>query len=109
MALPKKNRIKKQSEFAEVLRAGKRFRGVFLSIVFIRKTTKGVNVAVVVPSKIIPKATARNRLKRMILEEVYRFIKEKKSLSLIVYLNKNTAKEDIKKEIRFLFNKIDLD
>ena len=109
MALPKENRLVKKSEIDQVLREGKAVKGSFL---FIRtkKNEKGPRFVFLIPKSKFPKASERNRLRRILSEAAKRYIIDKPDLryDVIVLLNKRTEEhsiyEDMSKTLEYICN-----
>jgi ribonuclease P protein component len=66
MTLPLRNRLKKQKDFEEVFSKGKTVKGSFFFCKIQKHSGAFLRFAVVVPAKVAPLATVRNRLKRQI-------------------------------------------
>ena len=70
MALPKKQRIKRKIDFEKIFSQGKTVQNGFFFIYVLKNQLSFNRFAVIVSSKISPEATARNKIRRQILEVV---------------------------------------
>lgn len=70
-AFKREQRLRKYSEFRTVKKEGRKFAGIFLLLSF-RPNNRPLNrIGISVPKKIFPKASLRNRLRRLV-REAYR-------------------------------------
>lgn len=67
MAFPLRNRLKKQKDFEEAFAKGKTVKGSFFFVKVLFRGKGPFRCAVVVSSKISPKAVVRNRLRRRLV------------------------------------------
>lgn len=70
MALPKKNVLRKKLDFDKVFKEGRAVKGSFLLIRYIKRDSAFSRFGVVVSTKVSKKAVRRNRLRRIIMEEL---------------------------------------
>lgn len=95
MALSPKNRLTKKTDFDAVFREGKTVRGSFLFIKARLNRTGVPRIGFLISKNLIPKAVARNRLKRVLGEAARVYIKNKKgeSYDLAVVLKKKETED----------------
>ncbi len=72
--LPKRERLRKPSEFRRVYESGKRFEGRFMTVFILPSKTEFQRFGVTASKKAIGNAVARNRVKRL-LRETFRLNK----------------------------------
>lgn len=106
MALPKKNIISKDKEFRSVFEKGKTVKGSFL-FVRIKDNDLGIpRFAFVIAKKKIPKASQRNRLKRVLSEAVRNFMKDNTpKKDFIIIVSKSAEEAILTEELKNLLNK----
>lgn len=109
MALSIKNRIKKKNEIEKIFSQRRSLKGNFLLIRTIENSFQKPRFLVSVSVKAVAKATARNRLKRIISEFLRKnllSIKEDQDIAIVVY--RIGTEEDIIEDLKQLLNKLEL-
>lgn len=106
MALPKANRVKSKKDFDLVFKKGNAVKGNFLFIKSRENNSSMPRFGLIIPAKIIAGSAARNRLKRVILEEVRKRLNKKPGgRDIIILLNKKAEEDDIIRELADLLDK----
>ncbi|MBI4398274.1 MAG: ribonuclease P protein component [Candidatus Omnitrophica bacterium] len=109
----RKERLKKNAEFLRVLRGGKKLQNDFLSLSYQKhlpgSPSNHLRLGIVVPKRILHKASARNKIKRWV-REAFRQAKPglETGYDLVVqlrYLPEYIDFEVVKNMLRFLFAK----
>ena len=93
------NRLKKDSDFQNIFRTGKRVAGGSLVIFYLPNNLEAPRFGVTVSKKISKKAVARNRIKRVLIAVVADKVKTgelRRSNDLIIKVNK-FIDEDVSK------------
>ena len=85
MALPKKNRMTGK-DFTKLFRSGKRIRGQFCSVQYGPLKTDEPKIAVVVQTKAVPSAVGRNRIRRILFDEMGRVLSKLSSNVFLVVI-----------------------
>jgi len=108
MALPTKNRLKKKKHFDRVFRVreGSALKGSFLFMRYLDNGADTPHLGFVIPSKVLDKAVARNRIKRVLAETASRYLKILTGQDILVILKKAGDEGTIKSELESLLNKI---
>jgi ribonuclease P protein component len=70
--LPKKHRFVKEGDFKKIFARGRRVRGQYTQLVFMKNRFGYNRIAVVVSTKVSKKAVLRNTLRRRVYEHVRR-------------------------------------
>ena len=108
MALARKHRLPKK-DISRVFNQGKTVKNSFFFIKFLKNETKHLRLAVIVPSKVLKKATARNHVKR-IFTETFRsgqFLKKSFDVAIVATVNiVEKQSKEIKRELEQTLNKI---
>lgn len=104
--LPKKNKLKKKTDFKKVFDKGKYYGSSFISLKALKNDLEYSRFGVIVGSKISKKAVERNKIKRRIENS----IKEtKKNIDIVIMVKpeilKKTYKE-IKEQLLSLIEKL---
>lgn len=94
--LAQKNRLKKDKDFKRVFKEGRRLVQDFLLFSYLKNDLEYSRVGIVISSKVVKKATARNLLKRRIREAVRPLLDNNKTHFDIVILVKSGVKNDFK-------------
>lgn len=101
-----------RKEFKKVCKKGRLFQGKFFSLLAIGQKQPVVRFAFIVSKKIDKKAVARNRIKRLLSEAVYRFLPEIKSGVDGIFLVKKAIGgrnfEEIREEMKEVLIKANL-
>ncbi len=109
MALSKKNRLKKQSDFQEVFKKGRAIGANFLFIKVKENSLAVDRFGFVIPSRIIKNAVGRNRIKRILTETVrINLSTMKQGYDVIVGLRKPEATPKLKDDLLKLIKKAGL-
>lgn len=107
--LKTENRLKKQADFSNTLKTGKRFSGEHLTIANTPNKEKHLRLGIVVSKKIERKAVGRNRLRRIVSHIFEHLLKETPPHDDVVVLVRRrpavTAFSILEKEIRQWFAK----
>ena len=106
--LPKQHRLQLKLE-PDFFRRANKLVGRKVLIYFQSRTDDQIKAAIIVPKKNIPKATARNRLKRQLRAAIISLLPELKSLNLVIYFKAKSKKNDyhqLLEEIKLLLGKI---
>ena len=108
MALPRKNRIVKRTDFDELFKQGRAVRGSFLFIRALLSQKKFSRFVFLVSSKIVPGAVDRNRTRRIFSKIAQDFIKNNpaKNLDILVVLSKKEKEEILCQELVKLLGKL---
>ena len=98
MALPKKNRLSLKRDVDNVFKRGRTVKGSFLFIRFLGGWEgKYSRFAFIIPSKHVPLAVDRNKIKRMFSEEVKKVpLLVKWGYDIIVVVHKKIGRERFK-------------
>lgn len=108
MALPLKNRLKKRKDFDDVFKNSKTSKGHFLLVKTAKKIAAEPKVGFIVSSKIFKRAVDRNRVRRILANEVQKNLKKIKTDTIVLVLKapaKETEKQILPEEIRSLLTK----
>jgi ribonuclease P protein component len=106
----RKERLRLQSEFEEIYQRSKRFSNECFSLYVVKKETSSRKIAFVVKRNTIRKATARNRVKRL-LREAYRLNKNKliEGINLLLKVKDERIVElnflEVEKKLLHLFSR----
>jgi ribonuclease P protein component len=107
--LKAENRLKKQADFSETLRKGKRFQGEYLTIANAPNTEAELRLGVTVSKKVERKAVGRNRLRRVVSHIFEHLLKESPPSDDVVVIVRrrpeNTIFSALEKDIRQWFAK----
>ena len=104
--LAKKNRLSRL-EIQKVIKKGKRFNFGFLSFKILANQFDFARFAVVVPKSLVKKATERNRLRRIMFEELKQYLKI--NLDVMVRIYQLPENEKILREkVKETFSKINV-
>lgn len=101
MALAKKYRLPKK-DIDRIFKQGKTVRSSFFFIRFLKNEVNRLQVAVIVPNKVLKKATARNRVKRIFTETIRSGQFLKKSFDMVVVATASIVEKqskEIKREL----------
>lgn len=108
MALPKKNRLKKRKDFESVFQSSTTSKGRFLLIKVAKKTTSpDPKIGFIISSKVVKKAVDRNRIRRILSQEIQQSLNKIKSDTVILLLKrppapKSSEKEELTKDLKSL-------
>ncbi|MBI2064024.1 MAG: ribonuclease P protein component [Candidatus Yanofskybacteria bacterium] len=108
MALAKKRRLSKK-DVNRLFKRGKTVKNSFFFIRFLKNDAGYLRVAVVVPAKISKKATARNRIRRVLVEAVRsgHFLEKSYDLAIVATLDiVGKHPKEINRELEQAINKI---
>ncbi len=108
MALAKKYRLSKK-DIERVFKRGKTVQSSFFFIRFLKNEVNYLRVATIIPSKVLKKATARNRIKRIFTETIRSGQFLKKSFDVAVIATASIVEKqskEINREIEQTLNKI---
>jgi len=92
--LPLKHRLKLR-QYPEFFSQSKKVYSPLYTIFYLLQETNLSTGAVVVPKKIVAKATHRNTLKRQTLEVLYSFFKTHQCLKVVIRIKKTLTKQDL--------------
>ena len=108
MALSRKHRIAKGSDFEGVFKKGRAVKGSFLFIKTAINQKGFPRFAFVASKKMAARAVDRNRLRRILTEVAADFIRKNpaKSCDAIVVINKNQNEETLRLELIKLLSNI---
>jgi len=110
VALPKKNRLSNKKDIDRVFKNGRTVKGSFLFIKLSDNPRGYSRFAFIVPSKYVPIAADRNRIKRVFSEEVRNGqILSGKSRDVIVFACRKITRselDNLTKDLRGLLSKI---
>ncbi|MDO8503737.1 MAG: ribonuclease P protein component [bacterium] len=96
---PRENRLTEKSDFAKVLKEGRIFGGVLLSLAVYKGEGSFPKIGFIVSNKISKKAVERNRLKRLIRQGIRLHLSDIKDGMYLVFLAKKTAAGAASEEI----------
>jgi ribonuclease P protein component len=107
--LPKENRLTEKSDFQLLFKKGRLLRGQFVNF-FYSPSPTAARVGFIVSNKISKLSVERNRLKRILRAEVYRFLQNKpewRGMGVFVVLKQalNGTPSDISKDCQALIAK----
>ena len=107
MTLPKENRLAEKSDFNKVFKEGKAVKGSFLFIKA-KKAPEKARFGFIIPKKVSPKASSRNRLKRALSETVRNYINNNSQFSqdVIIWVNKKDHEDTLQSELTRLLELI---
>lgn len=111
--LPFKNRLAKRKDIANVQNQGQAYFSGNVSIKIVKNNLDQTRIGFIASAKNFPKATERNRAKRL-LREIFRqkLPVIKKNLDILVFVRKQakekSEKKSLKKEVREIFKKAGL-
>lgn len=105
MSLPAKNRLRRKIEFNLVFKEGDAVKGTFLLVRRRKTDLPESRWGFVVSSRIYPKATARNRIKRVLSETARDFTTELGGRDWLVIIRKKGSESDLKEELVKLLSK----
>lgn len=95
LALPKKNRLSKKKDIDRVFKNGRTVKRSFLFIRFLDSQKRYSRFTFLISAKYAPLAVDRNRIKRMLSEEVARTPSLlEQGLDVIVVMSKKVAREE---------------
>lgn len=95
--LPRKNRLIKKTDFANVYRIGKYFSESPISIKACQNNLENTRIGFSIEKKFWKKAAERNRIKRLLREAFYQNLENIKSnLDIVVFYKKYEKKPDFK-------------
>lgn len=98
--LPDKNRLKKRSEFDFVKGNGQMLQSSSFGIVFLKRNMGSTRFGFIVSTKISKRATARNRVKRVLKEAIRNLLPKIKEGFDVVFLVKRAILEKGGEEIK---------
>lgn len=106
--LPKENRLTEKSDFELLFKRGRFLRGQFVNF-FYSPTLDGARVGFIVSNRVSKLAVERNRLKRILRAEVYRFLRSRPDwhgMGVFVVLKQavNGAPADISRDCQALIS-----
>lgn len=111
--LPRTFRLSVRDNIVGLIRKGARMNSLFFVIRYRPNTLEKLRCAVVISSKIAPKAVQRNRFRRLCYRTVYDYIKKEqvKGIDLAILLTKKSLEtepqkltQDIQKSLSLLKN-----
>ena len=107
---PYKNRIRKDRDFENIFKNGKTIKSGFFKIVFLKNNLNINRFAVVINKKASKSAFLRNKIKRIIKNELQNVFIKNRSLDMVLIVFPNIKENigNIKNEINKLPNKINL-
>lgn len=101
MALAKKLRLKKKTDFDKVSRQGQIIQTPLFTISLLKEQSDGPKFGFVVSKKIDNRAVARNKIKRWLAEAVKAvFPRVKKDIYAVFYVKKNIKNANLEKIIK---------
>lgn len=104
--LPSKNRLKKKNDFARILRQGKFYQDIFLSLRETKNDLSQTRVGFIVSKKVSKKATIRNKVKRRLREAVRDELNKLKLGKDIVFFTKKGIEDKNFWEIKEVVGKL---
>lgn len=107
--LPKKYRLTKKEEFASIGKKGAQYNGRFFVLKAVKTGQLAVSAGVVVSKGIAKKATERNRIKRVVREEVQDFVKHTHGWALVFFARKEASgvtRSELAGDALFLLKKL---
>lgn len=107
MALPKKNRLGAKA-IADIFKRGISVQGPHVTLRFVRTRKAGRAVVPIVPKSVSLSAVKRNRIRRIVLEELRGLIEKVQEGVFGVVLLKKTeipSRDDIRREVLALLEK----
>ena len=100
MALPTKNRIKSKKDLDQLFKKGTTVKGAFLFIKYIKNNLQIPRFTIIVPARLYKKSSSRNRIKRIINEQLKLVLNNMENGYDILISVKNRTEEDcFKKDI----------
>lgn len=105
---PKRFRLRKKEDYHRLFKKGKRIRGSFLDLQFIKNNFSFYRVAVIVSLKVSKKATVRNKLKRRSREALKKILEGVGGYDIALIVKENAKEknfQEILDEITRLFKK----
>ena len=107
--IPFENRIKKENDFKKILKNGKLLHSNIFTIKFLENDLDRTRFGFIVSRKISLKAVLRNRIKRILREQIRLCLPRiKKGLDIVVIAKKDIVGEKSEK-IGFVFEKLFLE
>jgi len=95
--LPRKNRLIKKTDFNNVYRKGVFFSEGPLSLKITPNESGTTRIGFSIEKKFFKKATARNRIKRLLREALYRNLEKiKDGFDIVVFYKRSEEKPDFK-------------
>ena len=94
MALPTKNRIKSKKDLDQLFKKGTTVKGAFLFIKYIKNNLQFSRFIVIVSARLYKKSSSRNRIKRIINEQLKLSLDNIENGYDILISVKNRAEED---------------
>lgn len=98
--LPAPNRLRREQDFSYVYKKGRRIHGHGFSIFFLPHSQNASRFGFVISKKIIPKSTARNRVKRILRAVIQQNLKRIKSGYDVIIQARLTSKTEPPAKIR---------
>jgi len=87
--LPFQNRLKKEKDFQRIFFYGRTINSEVLSVRFLENNTSKTKIGFIVSKKVSLKATDRNRIKRILREEIRKKILQiKKGIDAVIIVKK---------------------
>ena len=88
-----------KSDITRVFKKGRAYKGSNLSFRYLQNRTDHPRYAIIIPKTILPKATDRNRLKRMVSANLTE-ISFKNNLDITIQVKRLIEEKDIAAELR---------
>jgi ribonuclease P protein component len=104
--LKKENRISKKKDFDRAFKAGQSFYGKIIGLKVVVNDLKYSRFGIIISAKVSKKAVERNRIRRIIREEIKELIQKINSGKDFVFIIKSEAKKLNSKEIRLIINNL---
>lgn len=98
MALSVKNRIKKKKEIDLIFQKGTTIRGAFLFIKYLKNNLAESRFLVIVPARLYKKAVSRNRIKRVLIEQI-KLADKIKGYDTLILIRKTAEEPFLKNEL----------
>jgi len=93
VALPRENRLKGKKLFDYIFKNGNTAKGRFLLIKYTKTSAMHPKIGFIVPARIVKKAVRRNRIKRLLANEIQKGLTKIKKDAVVLILRMPLPKE----------------
>lgn len=107
--LPQQNRLKNKKDFENVFKKGKGYRTDFLYVKVLKNNLKNSRFGFIVSTKFSKKAVLRNKIKRLLREEIKARLKNsKKGIDAAIIVNPGLKSEGLGLKVENLLKKAEI-